>query len=114
MKTYEVEVNGEVYIVKLREVDAGSVPTQTSAPQVAAPAPAPVQTAGTEVTAPMSGKILNVAKQVGDSVKKGEDLFILEAMKMETAIQAPADGKVQAINVSANQTVETDDVLMII
>lgn len=113
MKTYEVEVNGEVYIVKLREVDAGSVPTQTSAPQVAA-APAPAKTAGTEVTAPMSGKILNVAKQVGDSVKKGEDLFILEAMKMETAIQAPADGKVQAINVSANQTVETDDVLMII
>lgn len=112
MKTYEVEVNGEVYIVKLREVDAGSVPTQASAPQVAAPAP--VQTAGTEVTAPMSGKILNVAKQVGDSVKNGEDLFILEAMKMETAIQAPADGKVQAINVSANQTVETDDVLMII
>ncbi len=113
MKTYEVEVDGAVYLVKLREVEEGSVPVSQPVPEVAT-SPTPVMTTGTKIVAPMSGKILSVSKKVGDSVTKGEELAILEAMKMETAIQAPADGKVQEILVSPNQIVDTDELLMTI
>ncbi|MGT2923631.1 biotin/lipoyl-containing protein [Streptococcus caviae] len=115
MKTYEVNVNGDIYIVSLRELDAA----EASAPlkQTAAPTPAPAaadSSDGYAIQAPMAGKILQIHKAVGDTVKAGDMLFTLEAMKMETPIQAPRDGVVAAIAVSANQTVNTDDLLMTI
>lgn len=115
MKTYEVNVNGDIYIVSLRELDAA----EAAAPlkQAAVPTPAPTaadSSDGYAIQAPMAGKILQIHKAVGDSVKAGDMLFTLEAMKMETPIQAPRDGVVAAIAVSANQTVNTDDLLMTI
>jgi pyruvate carboxylase subunit B len=63
----------------------------------AAPAPA-ADTAGTPLPAPMPGMIVKYEKKVGDTVNEGETVVILEAMKMENALAAPASGTVKAIN----------------
>ena len=80
----------------------------------AAPAPAPAVKpaaapvgAGTKVNAPMPGTILDVKVQAGQSVKRGQVLVILEAMKMENEIQAPCDGKITGVNVRKGDSVET-------
>jgi acetyl-CoA carboxylase biotin carboxyl carrier protein len=67
-----------------------------------------------EVLAPMPGKILEVKAEVGDKVNEDDELFILEAMKMENPIYAPAGGTVKEIKVKVNQYVETDQLLMIL
>lgn len=68
----------------------------------------------TEVKAPMPGKILDVLVKVGDQVKEDDEVCMLEAMKMENPIYAPADGTVKEIKVKANDSVETEQVLMVI
>ena len=62
----------------------------------------------------MPGMIIRYEKQVGDAVSKGDTVVILEAMKMENALSAPADGTIQAINYSSGDTVSKDDVLCVI
>ena len=79
----------------------------------AAPAPAPTGD-GEVVPAPMAGIVLSVNKNVGDAVKKEMYLWILEAMKMENEILAPADGVVKAIHVSSNESVESNQPLLTI
>jgi oxaloacetate decarboxylase alpha chain len=64
-----------------------------------------------KVESPMAGKILAVKANVGQSVKRGEVLLVLEAMKMENEIVAPEDGTVASINVAAGDAVETGQVL---
>ena len=61
----------------------------------------------------MTGKILTIQVKPGDSVKMGKLLLILEAMKMENDIMAPADGVIQAVNVNAGESVNTGDVLVV-
>ena len=68
----------------------------------------------TEVKAPMPGKILDVLVKVGDQVKEDDEVLMLEAMKMENPIYAPANGTVKEIKVKANDSVETEQVLMVI
>ncbi|MDO4325678.1 MAG: biotin/lipoyl-containing protein [bacterium] len=115
MKTYTITVNGNVYEVTVEEgaTGAASAPAPKAAapkaaPKAAAPkAAAPAGAAGSvKVAAPMPGKILSVKASVGQAVKKGEVLLILEAMKMENEIVAPQDGTVATINVSAGDSVE--------
>ena len=125
MKNYRITVNGTVYDVAVEELGQGAV---AAAPVAAAPAPAaaPVAAApaapaaapkasGTEgsvkVTAPMPGKILGVKASVGQAVKKGDVIIVLEAMKMENEVVAPEDGTVASINVSEGASVESGDVL---
>ena len=106
MKQLKVTVNGIAYDVCVEEV--GEV---ASAP-VAAPAPAAPAAAGVEViSAPMPGTILSVNVTVGQAVKKGDAVIILEAMKMEIPVVAPEDGTVAGINVSVGDAVESGDVL---
>ena len=69
---------------------------------------------GTEVLAPMPGKILEVKVAVGDTVEEDDELFVLEAMKMENPIFAPSGGTVKEIKVKASENVETDQLLMVI
>ena len=83
-------------------------------PKPAAPAPAAVGVEGTPLKAPMPGMIVKYLKQVGDAVNKGETVVILEAMKMENALTAPAGGAVKAINFSSGDSVAKDDVLCVI
>jgi len=60
------------------------------------------------ITSPMVGKILDVKVNVGDQVSEGDEVVILEAMKMEMPIVAPSDGTIKAINVTVGQSVESD------
>ncbi len=110
MKKYRVNVNGSLYEIEIEEMDASAAkraPAAAPAPAPAAkPAAAPVG-AGTKVNAPMPGTILDVKVQAGQSVKRGQVLVILEAMKMENEIQAPCDGKITGVNVRKGDSVET-------
>ena len=103
MKKYRVNVNGSIYEVEIEEMSA---PATMSAP-AAAPKAAPAPAGGNAVKAPMPGTILDVKVQNGQSVKKGQVLVILEAMKMENEIQAPCDGTVSGLNVRKGDSVET-------
>ena len=98
MKKYKVNVNGSVYEVEIELIDG------------AAAAPA----AGEKVTAPMPGTILSVNVQNGASVKKGDVLFILEAMKMENEIMAPCSGTIASVNTSKGSAVESGTLLCVI
>ncbi len=95
------------------ETASVSAPVVTSVAPAAAPAPvaeAPKVTGAQgsiKVDAPMPGKILAVKKKVGDAVKSGEAILVLEAMKMENEIVAPQDGTVASINVSVGDAVES-------
>ena len=121
MKNYRITVNGTAYDVAVEELGAGAAPAAAPAPvaKAAAPAPAaapavpaPAASAGSiTVSAPMPGKILNVKANVGASVKKGDVILVLEAMKMENDVVAPEDGTVASINVAAGDAVEAGDVL---
>ncbi len=83
-------------------------------PAAAAPAPAAGSGSGTPVKAPMPGMIIKYEKNVGDVVKKGDIVVILEAMKMENALPAPADGEITAINFGSGDSVPKDAVLALI
>ena len=116
MRRFNVIVNGVSYDVVVEEVGAEA---QTSgapkAAPVAAPAPkaAPQVPAGAvAVKAPMPGTIMKVNVTVGQAVKKGDVLCVLEAMKMENDICAPQDGTVASVAVSQGASVNTDDVLV--
>lgn len=118
---YEVEVEqGEARVIKATEsavipvvaqmvtaADTDSVPPQTKAP-------AAIQTAGGDkIVAPMPGTILQIKKNNGEQVKKGEIIFILEAMKMENEILAPKDGIISQIITVKDATVNTGDILAV-
>ena len=113
MKKYRVTVNGTVYEIELEEL-TGTAP----APAAAAPAaPAPAAAApegGEQVTAPMPGTILSINVAAGDTVKRGQVLMILEAMKMENEIMCPCDGKVVSVNTSKGSSVESGTLLCVI
>ena len=136
---YNVTLNGKIYEVDVTESDAivtgvsqvpfvAAAPAPVAAPAAApavAPAAAPAEAPaapvaaapvadGTQVKAPMPGTILAVKKNVGDAVKAGDVIVVLEAMKMENDIVAPCDGTVKSINAPKGTTVNTDDVLAVI
>lgn len=119
MKNLRITVNGTSYDVQVEELGAGATP-------VATPAPAPVQTAvaqptatatagtGEPVKAPMPGVVLDIKVAVGQAVKHGDCLIILEAMKMENEIFCPVDGTVESITATKGQNVNSGDVLITI
>lgn len=116
MKNYQVTVNGVVYQVTVEELNSSPVvnPVPLSAPVAAPAAPKAAPTApagGTPVAAPMPGTINKINFKAGDSVKRGDVLCVLEAMKMENDICAPADGTVVAVLVAQGASVTTDEVL---
>lgn len=111
MKQYRVIVNGTEYEVAVELLGDANV---AAAPAAPTPAPAPVQTAptgGEEVKAPMPGTILSVKVGNGAAVKKGDLLFILEAMKMENEIFAPCDGTVSGLGVKDGSSVQSGTLL---
>ena len=107
MKNYKVNVNGTEYKVAIELTSEEEAKAAPAAKPAAAPAPAPAATGeGEAVSCPMPGTILDVKVKVGDAVKKGQVLMILEAMKMENEIMAGCDGTVTSINVQNGQSVE--------
>ena len=109
MKKYRVNVNGTAYEVEIEEMAGAPVAAPVAAP-AAAPAPA-ASGAGESINAPMPGNILTVNVGAGDTVKKGQVLMVLEAMKMENEIMAPRDGKVTAVAVAKGAAVESGALL---
>ena len=121
-RTYEVEVeHGKAMLLDEYEAIApapvaaapAAAPVAAAAPAAAPAAPA-VTGAGEAVTAPMPGNILKVNVNVGDAVKEGQVLVVLEAMKMENEIMAPKNGTVTQVVVSKGSTVDTGAPLVVL
>lgn len=119
MKNYTITVNGNVYDVTVEEGTGSAAP---AAPKAAAPVAAPkaapaapkaaAQGAGSvKVEAGAAGKVFKLEASVGQAVKKGDTILILEAMKMEIPIVAPQDGTVASIDVAVGDSVEAGSAL---
>lgn len=129
MKKFNIKVNGISYEVEIEEVKEGApqaaapqvtkVTPKVAAPKVEAPkAPAKEAVAAGagehSIDAPMPGKIVKVLVEEGQSIKAGDVLLVLEAMKMQNEITADADGTVKAVNVEAGQNVKVKESLVIL
>jgi biotin carboxyl carrier protein len=132
MTNYEIAVNGksyEVTVQKRRVVSAAAVSVLKTAAPAAVPvapaisaAPAPVVaapkaasaagSAGAIVLAPMPGKVIAVKVNIGDSVKKGQELLIMEAMKMHNPILAAREGIIHELLVKVNDSVQSGQKLL--
>ena len=125
---YRVTVNGKAFDVTV-ELVGESAPTPIIAPETVTPVPAPAPVASTmppapaalvaaigdeQVLSPFPGNIIDVSVEVGQSVKVGQRLTILEAMKMENEIVAPRDGVVKQVLITKGTNVNTDDVLVVL
>ena len=126
MKNYTITVNGNVYDVVVEEGSSTPValkavtapvatqPVQAAKPVAQAPAPAPKASeaeGSVKIEAGAAGKIFKLVVKVGQSVKSGDTVLILEAMKMEIPIVAPQDGIVASLNVAVGDAVEAGAVL---
>jgi biotin carboxyl carrier protein len=103
-KTMTIKVNGTEYELSIR--DKFDLLLQKMG--ISATASSAVQ----NIKAPMPGLIISISVNVGDEVKKGDALLILEAMKMENVIKSPRDGKVKAVKVELRKAVEKNQVLV--
>lgn len=121
MESYIVTVNGVSYEVQVEKADGSAMPAapavkapvKAAAPKASAPAaPKAAAPAGaTKITAGAAGKIFKIAAPVGTSVKSGDTVIVLEAMKMEIPVVAPKDGVVASIDVTEGQMVEAGAVI---
>ena len=119
-----VEVNGTHYTVEMEKKPKSAPAPKPVVRPAAKPAAAPAAVAPVAkpaaggaksgVKSPLPGVILDIKVNVGDEVKKGQTIIILEAMKMENSINADKDGKIAAINVSKGESVlEGTDLIII-
>lgn len=133
MRKFNIKVNGQAYEVEVEEVAGGfapapvvpvaaapapvAAPVAAPAPEKAeakaAPAPVAAPASGTQLKAPMPGTVIDFKATNGAAVKKGQTVLILEAMKMENEIVAPADGVITFV-ASKGASVNTDDLLAVI
>ena len=115
MKNYTITVNGNVYDVVVEEgAGSGVAPVAAPVAKKAAPAAAPKAAGGAgsiKVEAGAAGKIFKIEAKVGQAVKKGDTVVILEAMKMEIPVVAPEDGTVASIDVAVGDAIEAGAVL---
>ena len=123
MKSYTITVNGTAYEVTVEENGNAAAPVAAAAPKAAAPAPkaapaaapkaaAPAAGAGSvKVSAAVPGKVVKIVASVGQSVKAGDSVVIVESMKMEIPVVAPQDGTIASIDVAEGATVENGDTL---
>lgn len=126
MRTFNITVNGQTYVVDVEEVGGGVRAAAPVAPVAAAPAAAAPMAApaapkaaapvagGEPVKAPMPGTILEVKVQNGQQVKAGDIICVLEAMKMENEIPAPKDGTVAQVAISKGGSVNAGDTLVVL
>lgn len=118
MKNYTITVNGSVYDVVVEEGQTSGAAAAPAAPRAvpkAAPAPAAPAAGGeagsVKIEAGAAGKVFKIEANVGQAVKKGDAVVIVEAMKMEIPVVAPQDGTVASINVAVGDAVEAGALL---
>lgn len=120
MKNYTITVNGNVYDVVVEEGASTGAPAAAPAPAApraaapAAPKAAPKAAGGAgsvKVEAGAAGKVFKIEAKVGQAVKAGDPVVIIEAMKMEIPVVAPQDGTVASIDVSVGDAIEAGAVL---
>ncbi len=120
MKNYTITVNGNVYDVVVEEgatsgAPVAAAPAAPKAAPKAAPAPAAAPVAGAagsiKIEAGAAGKVFKIEANVGQAVKKGDAVVIVEAMKMEIPVVAPEDGTVASINVAVGDAVDAGALL---
>ncbi len=120
MKNYTITVNGNVYDVVVEEgatsgAPVAAAPAAPKAAPKAAPAPAAAPAAGAagsiKIEAGAAGKVFKIEANVGQAVKKGDAVVIVEAMKMEIPVVAPEDGTVASINVAVGDAVDAGALL---
>lgn len=115
MKNLRITVNGTSYDVQVEEL-GGSSASAATAPVAPAPAAKPAAPAGSAgsivIKAPMPGTIVNIVVSAGQTVKAGDDLVFIEAMKMETPVKAPQDGTVATVEVNKGESVDSGKVLV--
>ncbi len=116
MKNYTITVNGNTYDVTVDEGQGGAAPAAKAAPKAApkAVAAAPAASAGAgsvRIEAGAAGKVFKIEKNVGDAVKKGDAVVIVEAMKMEIPVVAPQDGTIASIDAAVGDPVEAGALL---
>lgn len=110
---YSVSVDDQEFIVKIKEGNA-SIISEGSQLNPQQDTPLPQSEAGTPLLSPLSGTVHQLCKRAGDTVQEGEVLIVLEAMKMETEIQAIKSGTVSKVYVSIDDSVNVDQQLMLI
>jgi len=119
-KNFEVEVErGQAQIIKTTKTIPAEAPTAVQTAPAAAPSPQPglqkpAVAEGEAVKAPLPGIVLALKSSEGSTVKKGQTLLILEAMKMENEIVAPRDGIVIQIPAGKGTSVNTGDILVVL
>lgn len=112
MKNYTITVNGNVYDVTVEENGNGAAAAPVAAPKAAPKAAAPAGGAGSvKIEAGAAGKVFKIEASVGQAVKAGDAVVIVEAMKMEIPVVAPQDGTVASIDVAVGDAVEAGAVL---
>jgi oxaloacetate decarboxylase alpha subunit len=113
--SYKVTVNGTSYEVAVEDLSGGGVAVAEvkAAPKTAAK-PAPTPADGKTIKAPLTGDVLRLLLNEGDAVKNGQEILILEAMKMETKVVSPYDGRVARYLVAPGDKVENGDALVVI
>ena len=116
MKRLRVTVEGksyEVTVEALGEADGSPAPVQ-AATSVATAAPAADTGGGTPVPSPLAGKVVSISTQVGQTVGEGDEILVLEAMKMNTYVYAPSPGKIASIAVQEGDSIEEGQTLVML
>lgn len=110
MKKYRVKINGKVYEVELETVEEtnGSISVEKSEPANA------TVSGGNEILSPIAGKVLDIKVKVNDTVKKGQVVAVVEAMKLENEIVSSFDGIVKEIKAAKGSDVENKSVLIVL
>ncbi|WP_276892769.1 biotin/lipoyl-containing protein [Dialister micraerophilus] len=125
MRKFSITVNGQTYEVEVSEIKNGTIPQspvqvqQASAPmqaqtQTSVPKPETTAGDGEPVTSPMPGKVVYVSRTAGEKVEEGDEILVLEAMKMGNPIIAPKNGTITSMNVKEGQNVQGGDLLFTI
>jgi len=112
---YTAEVEGKKYVVKLTQGgDIESIAAVSAAPAGVPTVASPVSADADleSIPAPLAGNVVRIVAGVGDEVKAGDTLLLLEAMKMETAVSSPRDGRVAKVDVAAGDSVAVGDTLL--
>lgn len=120
MKKYKIKVNGKSFLVEVETVEeiasklTNEQPTATPKETKTSEPISTTSGEGNEVKAPIAGKVIDIKISVGDKVKKGQTILIIEAMKLENEIKCPFDGTVSSVTVNKGAMVSNKQLLAIV